>query len=108
MKEQQQEFASVKQKKKRTKRTSKKSSVCHEALNTYKSFDIYGEPVQLTYKGENKYTTTLGATLTFIFYGLMAIYIGFNLYFYFADISTNTNSDTVYIDLNQESAIQPA
>ena len=40
----------------------------------FKTFDIYGEPVGVNFKGSNTYQTKMGATATLISYLLIMIY----------------------------------
>ena len=69
--------------------------------------DTFGEPVTLSYKGETKYTTSLGATITLIIYIIIAIYAGYLLYLFFMDVSTETQSDTIFLQLNDVDEITP-
>ena len=43
----------------------KKAGACR---NSYKSLDMYGEPISLTFQNDSKYKTTLGATISLVCY----------------------------------------
>ena len=44
-------------------------------VNYFVSYDAYGEPVQLSYRGDSTYKTPLGACLTLAMQGFMLIFI---------------------------------
>ena len=48
-------------------------------MNKLKRFDMFGEQIKLTYKGDYKYRTKLGALMTIIFLVLVLTYASFVL-----------------------------
>jgi hypothetical protein len=54
---------------------SKKEKWTKTFLNFWKSLDIYGEKIELTYKGRKSYKTIIGATFSLIFRLLVWFFI---------------------------------
>jgi len=73
----------------------------------FKSIDIYGRSVQLTYKGEDSYKTCLGAFVTYIVLGLLLSFSGFGLYRMFERINPDVSLKTFVRDLNLEGPYKP-
>ncbi|CAI2381768.1 unnamed protein product [Moneuplotes crassus] len=71
------------------------------AVQTYKSIDIYAKDLTLTFEGEDKHTTYVGATLTTMILIFMIIYAGFQLETMFKRKQTTVNLKSVYQDLTK-------
>ena len=60
---------------------------------------MFGEPINLTYKGESKYTTHLGGIISLYIVSLLLLFSFFNLYWVAAQIGVSSNTDNQIIDL---------
>ena len=45
-------------------------------IKFFRSFDKFGEPVKVLYKGEDIYKTKMGALFSLILYSLVLVYMG--------------------------------
>lgn len=64
-----------------TYRKKKNKFKCSKAMGDYfKSIDIYGEKISLTYKGEDSFRTYPGAITSFLVLALMLSYGTFRFY----------------------------
>ena len=66
-------------------RAKVQKSCVYKVFNRFKGLDMYGESIQLTYNGENKYTTYAGGVLTIVFYVVMFLYISYSLQYLVSD-----------------------
>lgn len=53
------------------------SEIKKELCNKFKSLDMYGEEICLTYKGENAFKTKIGATVSSI---ILCIILSYSIY----------------------------
>ena len=72
-----------------------------------KNFDQYGEPINLTYKGNSKYNTHFGGIISLFVTVVLLLYSVFNLYRVVNFLGTETNTDVVLVDLSAVDEIQP-
>jgi hypothetical protein len=68
----------------------------------YKKFDIYSKDLTLTFEGEDKHTTYVGATLTTIIVVFMLVYSVFQLEVLFKKEQTTVNIKSIYEDLTKK------
>ena len=74
---------------------------------TLKNIDLYGEPINLSYKGNSKYNTHLGGFVSLLVIVILGLYGVFNLYRLVVKGGTSTNTDIVFIDLQSASEVFP-
>ena len=94
--------------KKELKASRKKKWWRGQRLNSkFKEFDIYGEQIGLTYKGESSYKTTSGAVVSSV---VLLVMIAFSIkqLYVFVNKQDPTVSTQVYLaDLNKADALVP-
>ena len=59
-----------------------------KAINSFKTWDIYGEQIQLNYRGETSYKTLIGGIFTFLTYAFIINFLVTS----FIELSENENS----------------
>ena len=62
--------------------------ILKKVTNTIEKFDIYGQQIQLNYKGETSYKTFSGAILTFLTYAFIVNFLASS----FIELSNNENA----------------
>jgi hypothetical protein len=60
--------------------TNKEERCLGKLEESFRSQDLFGEKVKLTYKGKKSYKTNIGACISVLVRGIMAIYIANELY----------------------------
>ena len=87
----------------------KKDRKCSKALvEKFKSYDIYGEPIALTYKGEGAYKTNIGAAVSIIVLLVLAAYAAMRLKVMATYAGTSVTAASFILDLNLAGAFSPA
>ena len=69
-------------------------------IKTIRSFDKYGHPIGVHYKGDDAYRTTLGSFVTFITVGLIMTYAGIRVGQLGARENQNETNRTIKLDLD--------
>jgi hypothetical protein len=78
----------------------KSKSVFKHFHNWFRSHDFYGEPIQLTYKGDNTLKTSIGAMISLVIMTILvayAVYLAISLFGRTKSTVQNTN---LILDLN--------
>jgi len=47
-----------------------------------KNYDLFGDPVQITYKGKDSHKTFLGGLITIIICSILFVYVGWRIYLF--------------------------
>lgn len=73
----------------------------------FKNVDFYGEEIQLTYKGDNKYRTHLGGFISLGVLVIVVLYSAYRLYALIVKEETRSTVDKFVVDLNNKHEIEP-
>jgi hypothetical protein len=74
---------------------------------SFKSVDLYGEKIELTYKGEGTYKTNIGAFVSLVLIFILGAYLIYRALVMFTKQGTNVNKSNFIVDLNLEDAFYP-
>lgn len=72
-----------------------------------KKIDIYGQNIQLAYRGDEKFKTTPGAIVSLMVIAVMMAYTGFKTYVLFNKVNPTISKAEFIRDLDSEGAFRP-
>jgi hypothetical protein len=73
----------------------------------FKSIDIYGQSINLTYRGSESFKTTSGALTSLFVLGVLLAYTAYRSYVLFNRINPDISKKGLMRDLNSEEPFRP-
>ena len=73
----------------------------------FKSVDLFGQQVGLTWQGDDQYKTSVGASLSWLIMLVMIAYTIFRLYFMVNRLNPNISKTSLIRDPNEDSPFSP-
>lgn len=74
----------------------------------FRSQDFYGEPIQLTFKGDSTYKTTIGAMISVTILGILVAYAGYLASGMFGRTQSTFQNSYNILDLNTVAPFSPS
>ncbi|TNV85532.1 hypothetical protein FGO68_gene3405 [Halteria grandinella] len=84
-----------------------KNKVTRKMINGLKSIDIYGQAINLSYRGEEKFKTIPGALMSIWVIVIFLAYTVYKSYILFDRVNPNINRKGLVRNLDQEEAFRP-
>lgn len=88
-------------------RTSKLWTKKHGLRLKFKGLDIYGQKIQLTYKGKNSFKTTPGAIVSLLVLMTMTAFLSSKLLILFNKSNPNVSKQNYIMDLDKAPVVNP-
>lgn len=77
-----------------------KRSFGGKLMNKFKMIDMYGKPIVMTFDGSDKFHTLIGAFISLLILGVLAVYVALQLTSLISRSNTSMSKNTIFKDLN--------